>query len=73
MPCAAFKAGETPAYPVLFVLGEDAGDHVGGEAAVDLLANHGDGGETAGTDAAEGVEGELAIGGALAHLDTEVG
>lgn len=34
----------------LFVLGEDAGDEVGGEAAVDLVANHGDGGETAGTD-----------------------
>ena len=50
----------------LFVLGEDAGDHVGGETAVDLVADHGDGGETAGTDATEGVQGELAVGGALA-------
>lgn len=56
----------------LFVLGEDAGDEVGGETAVDLVANHGDGGETAGTDATEGVEGELAVSGALAHGDAEV-
>ena len=56
----------------LFVLGEDAGDHVGGEAAVDLLANHGDGGQTAGADAAEGVEAELAVGRAFAHGDVQV-
>jgi len=56
----------------LFVLGDDAGDHVGGETAVDLVANHGDGGETAGTDATEGVQGELAVGGALADLDAQV-
>ena len=56
----------------LFVLGDDAGDHVGGETAVDLVTNHGDGGETAGTDATEGVEGEFAVSGALAHGDTEV-
>ena len=56
----------------LFVLGDDAGDHVGGEAAVDLLADHGDGGQTAGTHATEGVERELAVGGALAHGDTQI-
>ena len=56
----------------LFVLGDDAGDEVGGETAVDLVANHGDGGETAGTDATEGVQRELAVGGALTNLDTQV-
>ncbi len=56
----------------LFVLGDDAGDEVGCEAAVDLLANHGDGSETAGTDATEGVQAELAVGGALANRDTQV-
>ena len=56
----------------LFVLGEDAGDHVGGEAAIDLLADHGDGGQTAGADAAEGVEAELAVGRAFAHGDVQV-
>ena len=56
----------------LFVLGDDAGDHVGGEAAVDLLADHGHGGQTASTHATEGVEAELAVGGALAHGDTQL-
>ena len=56
----------------LFVLGEDAGDKVGGETAVDLLANHGDGGQTTSTDATEGVQAELAVGGALANLDAQV-
>ena len=56
----------------LFVLGDDAGDEVGGETAVDLLANHGDGGQTAGTDATEGVQRELAVGGALAHGDAQL-
>ena len=60
------------ACPGLFVLGDDAGDFVGGETAVDLLANHGDGGQTAGTHATEGVEAELAVGGALAHLDVKL-
>ena len=40
----------------LFVLGDDAGDEVGGETAVDLVADHSDGGQTAGTDATEGVQ-----------------
>ena len=56
----------------LFVLGEDAGDEVGGETAVDLLADHGDGGQTAGTDATEGVQAELAVGGAFADLDAQL-
>ena len=56
----------------LFVLGEDAGDEVGGETAVDLVANHSDRGKTAGTDATEGVQAELAVGGALADLDAQV-
>ena len=55
----------------LFVLGDDAGDEVGGETAVDLLADHGDGGQTTGTDATEGVQGELAVGGALTHGDAK--
>ena len=57
---------------VLFVFGDDAGDKVGGETAVDLLANHGDGGQTAGTDATEGVQRELAVGGAFAHRDAQL-
>ena len=56
----------------LFVLGEDAGNLVGGETAIDLVANHGDGGETAGTDATEGVQRELTVGSALANLDVQV-
>ena len=56
----------------LLVLGDDAGDHVGGEAAVDLVANHGDGGETASTDATEGVQRELAVGSAFANLDVQL-
>ena len=56
----------------LFVLGEDAGDEVGGETAIDLLADHGDGSQTASTDATEGVQRELAVGGALAHGDTQL-
>ena len=56
----------------LFVLGDDAGDFVGGEAAVDLVADHGDGGQTAGTDATEGVQRELAVGGALTHGDAQL-
>ena len=72
MPRSSFEAGGRPAYPVLFVLGEDAGDEVGGETSVDLLADHSDGGQTAGTDATEGVQAELAVGGALADLDAQV-
>ena len=56
----------------LFVLGENAGDEVGGETAIDLLADHGDGSQTASTDATEGVQAELAVGGALADLDAQV-
>ena len=39
MPSSCVDAGGTPAYPVLFVLGDDAGDHVGGEAAVDFASS----------------------------------
>ena len=56
---------------ILFVLGEDAGNHIGGQTAVDLFANHSDRGETAGTDAAQRVQRELAVGGAFANLDVQ--
>ena len=56
---------------LLFVFSDDARDLVGGQTAVDLLANHGDGGQTAGADATEGVQRELTVGGALANLDIE--
>lgn len=65
-------ADGTSAVPGLFVLGDDAGDEVGGEAAVDFLADHGDGGQAASTHATEGVKAELAVGGAFAHLDVQL-
>ena len=40
----------------LLVLGDDAGNLVGGKTSVDLVANHSDRGETASTDATESVQ-----------------
>ena len=40
----------------LFVLGEDAGDEVGGETAIDLVANHGNRSQTTSTNATEGIQ-----------------
>ena len=57
---------------ILFVLGNDAGNLVGGQTAVDLVANHSDGSKTAGTDAAKRVQRELAVGSAFADLHVQL-
>ena len=57
---------------ILFVLGDDAGNLVGGQTAVDLVANHSDGSKTAGTDAAKRVQRELAVGSAFADLHVQL-
>lgn len=57
---------------ILFVLGDDAGNLVGGQTAVDLVANHSDGSKTASTNAAKRVQRELAVGSAFADLHVQL-
>ena len=57
---------------ILFVLGDDAGNLVGGQTAVYLVANHSDGSKTASTNAAKRVQRELAVGSAFADLHVQL-
>ena len=56
----------------LFVLSEHVLHAVGGHAAVDLLTDFDDGGQTTGTDATEAGQGELAVGSDLTDANAQL-